>query len=287
MGRLTGGTVICAMLWTAIGAPALADGRSAVVSDAVLDQPHDLTLSPDGAYLYVAEVGSNRIAVLDAASLAVLGSFGEEDLSGPRDVDFDTAGRLLVADTHNHRIAIYWVDGASGTLVGEMRGPINKPEGVEAAWDRTVLVTSASRQTVMKFSDGELLAEAGGAGDGPGRYASPHDIEMGPDGDIVVADTKNNRLQVLDSSLGFRRSLGPPAFPFRTPKFFSIDDRGWIYLADEVSDGVIVLDRDHTVRGFVAAAELNNPEGIVVFGEFMWIADTGNNRIVRYPRVIE
>ena len=287
MGTHPGRSLICAALLTAVGAVAFADGRIAVVSDAVLDRPHDLALSPDGTYLYVAEVGGNRIAVLDASSLSVLGSFGKADLSGPHDLDFDTTGRLLVADTYNHRVAIYRVDGASGVLVGELRGPINKPEGVDAALDGTVLVTSASRQKVVRLRDGRLLAEVGGAGDGPNRYASPHDVEVAPDGRVVVADTKNNRLQVLDSGLAFKRSLGPPVFPFRTPKFFSIDDRGWIYLADEASDGVIVVDRDYKVRTILAAGELNDPEGIVVSREFVWIADTGNSRIVKYRHGIE
>ena len=32
-------------------------------STVALDNPHDLKLSPDGKYLYVSDVGNNRIAV--------------------------------------------------------------------------------------------------------------------------------------------------------------------------------------------------------------------------------
>ena len=265
----------------------LAGDEFTAVSEAVLDRPHDMVLSPDSRYLYVAEVGANRVAVLDPTSLVVLGVFGENDLSGPHDVDFNQAGQLLVADTHNHRLAIYRVEGVSGTLIDEIRGAINKPEGVDVALDGTVFVTSANLHAVMKIHDGKLLVSRGGAGDGPNRYASPHDIEIAPDGRVVVADTKNDRLQILDSDLVFMRHLSKPQFSFQTPKFFSIDARGWIYLADQASGGVIVLDEDYAVRELLMAGKLNNPEGILVSGDFLWIADTGNNRIVKCRRGVE
>lgn len=265
----------------------LAGDEFTAVSEAVLDRPHDMVLSPDSRYLYVAEVGANRVAVLDPTSLVVLGAFGENDLSGPHDVDFNQAGQLLVADTHNHRLAIYRVEGVSGTLIDEIRGAISKPEGVDVAPDGTVFVTSADRHSVMKIHDGELLVSRGGAGDGPNLYASPHDVEIAPDGRVVVADTKNDRLQILDSDLVFLRHLSEPQFSFQNPKFFSIDARGWLYLADQASGGVIVLDKDYVVRLLLLVGKLNNPEGILVSGNFLWIADTGNNRIVKYRRGIE
>ncbi len=38
-------------------------------STVTLENPHDLKLSPDGKYLYVSDVGNNRIAVLDPNTL--------------------------------------------------------------------------------------------------------------------------------------------------------------------------------------------------------------------------
>jgi len=40
-------------------------------------QPHDITLSPDQRYLYVADNGNDRIAVLEPTSLALVGSLRE------------------------------------------------------------------------------------------------------------------------------------------------------------------------------------------------------------------
>ena len=118
-------------------------GTIVAESDRDFSRPHDVVLSPDGAFLYVADVGSDSIKVLDATTLVTLGAFGADRLSGPHDMAFDRQGRLLVADTHNHRIAIYDVDGASGLFVGEVSGALRKPEGVDVAADGTIYVTSS------------------------------------------------------------------------------------------------------------------------------------------------
>jgi hypothetical protein len=40
-------------------------------STAALDDPHDLKLSPDGKYLFAADVGNSRIVALDPHTLGV------------------------------------------------------------------------------------------------------------------------------------------------------------------------------------------------------------------------
>ena len=63
-------------------------------SDAVLDNPHDIKLSPDGEHLFVSDVDNNRVAVLDAKTLRLVDHFGSDHQGGTHDVDFDKAGRL-------------------------------------------------------------------------------------------------------------------------------------------------------------------------------------------------
>ena len=288
--RLLCGFVLAAAICLLAGVSAAqVSGTIVAESDREFSQPHDVVLSPDGAFLYVADVGNDRIKVLDPATLVTLGAFGAGRLSGPHDVAFDRKRRLLVADTHNHRIAIYDVDGASGVFVDEIGDPLRKPEGVDVAADGTIYVTSASRHSVTKIRDGAVVADVGGGGSDANRYSRPHDIEAAPDGRVVVADPGNDRLQVLDADLGFLRTVGGPEFGFNEAKYFTIDDEGWIYLADEYNDRIVILDRDYRIRGMLpgsraesGSSALDHPEGAEIAGNRLWVSDTGNNRIVLY-----
>jgi DNA-binding beta-propeller fold protein YncE len=90
-------------------------------STADLSNPHDIKLSPDGRHLYVSDVGNDRVAVLDADTLRLVGHFGSDHQDGTHDLDFDRQGRLYVADTHNGRVTIYEMAGTEGRLVGELK----------------------------------------------------------------------------------------------------------------------------------------------------------------------
>ncbi len=252
-------------------------------------RPHDIVLSPDEQYLYVADVGNDAVKVLDPSTLDTVGTFGGDELSSPHDVAFDADGRLLVADTGNNRIAIFAVDGAGGSLIDTLRESLRKPEGVAAGPDGAVYITSASRDTVTKFVDGVLIGDVGQSGSGPNEYIRPHDIEVTVDGRVVVADPGNNRLQILTPDLAFVRDVGGESYAFNEPKYFASDRRGRLFIADEYNNRIVILDRDYQGFGRVATGErgegprnLHHPEGAEISGRRLWITDTGNRRIVLY-----
>ncbi len=123
-----------------------------------LENPHDLKLSPDARFLFVSDVGNNRIAILDPDTLALVGEFGSDHQSGTHDIDFDRQGRAYVADTHNNRVTVYAVDGTSASLIAEISERVRGPEGVLAhpngrvyvagAWSGRRLTISRSRRMV-------------------------------------------------------------------------------------------------------------------------------------------
>jgi len=124
-------TILIALLfWSS---HVLADDLSVVFqssSSAPLNNPHDLKLSPDGKYLFVSDVGNNRVVLLNPETLSFVDSFGADHQSGTHDVDFDAQGQAYIADTHNNRVTIYRMDGTRATLTGELKGSVRGPEGV-------------------------------------------------------------------------------------------------------------------------------------------------------------
>lgn len=283
--------IIAGLFWLA-GSAAYAQRITAELiaeSDGDFARPYDLALAPDDQFLYVADLGNNAVKVLDPATLSTVGVIGEGKLSSPRDVAFDPEGRLLVADTGHHRIAIFTVNGATGKLSGKLRENLRDPNGVAIGPDGAVYVTSASRDNVVKFVDGAMVGEIGRSGSGPNEFIRPHDIEVTVDGRVVVADPGNNRLQILSPDLTFIREVGEPHHIFNEPKYFASDHRGRLFIADAYNNRIVILDREYELFGRVATGErqegprnLHHPDGAAISGRRLWIADTKNHRIVLY-----
>lgn len=276
-------TVFLLLSLPALAQPAVRVTQLAEFADG-LSQPHDGAFSPDGKLIYLTDMRNSRIQVLDAMTLKAVGRFGEGELSYPHDAEFDAAGRLLVADTGNDRIAIYEVRGAQARLTGELKG-LAGPEGVAVTPDGRVLVTNTRNATLSVFRDGALQKTVAGPGARDGELRNPHDIEAASDGSVYVVDSANNRVQVFDAALNHRASFGP-ALGLNGPKYLAFDgDRIW--LADEYNHRILLLDRRHQLLGILgtgargrAADAFHKPEAVLARAPYVWVIDTYNDRIV-------
>jgi len=264
-------------------------GTFLAASPATLSRPHDLALSADGGLLYVADLGNHAVTVLDAKTLRITGTIGKSELSAPHDVHLDRAGRLLVADTGNNRIAIYTVNGAEGKLVSEIRDGISGPEGVAEGADGTLYVVNTPLDNVVALRDGRKVLQAGVTGKKDNQYNRPHDVEVDAKGNVYVVDSGNDRIQVLNSELKAVRVIGGVPFNFNDPKYLFIDSQGWLYVADQRTSRIKILNAEYRPVGVIGSiqagaepGQLNNPEGVLVHGDRIWISDTYNNRVVLY-----
>jgi len=264
---------------TAAGGPELL-----AVSDTTLARPHDLVVSDDGRWLYVADMENDLVRVLDANTLSSIGEIGRGELRSPHDVTFDEWRRLLVADSGNNRIAIYRVEGAHGEYEGDLRGPLSSPEGVTVARDGRVFVTNAGTGSIVVFEGKRVAMNRADLG-----LRRPHDIEIHRNNTVYVADSGNHRILVLDLDLKPLRELRGPVYRFDEPKYLAFDDRDWLYVADEDNHQVRVFLNEVQPMAVIGSGragggsnQLRKPEGVTTRGNRVWIADTYNNRVVLY-----
>ena len=263
---------------------ALAEPALIAESDRSFSQPHDLVVSADGKYLYVADVGNDVIKVLDPKTLETIGTLGAGELSAPHDVAIDADGTLIVADSGNDRIVALSPDGGDVVQLAGWRDGLGSPEGAAVASGGWIYLANASQHTVMLMWAGTVIGRAGGYGDGPNQYIRPHDVEIGPGGRVYVADPGNHRIQVLSPQLSPLETIGGSPYDFNEPKYIALDTRGWLYVADEYNDRIVVMDERRRIVETFGAGMLDRPEGIEVIGNFIWVADTHNDRILLFRR---
>jgi len=256
-------------------------------STAQLSNPHDLKLSPNGRYLFVADTGNDRVAILDPESLELVATFGSDHQSGTHDVDFDQQGRAYVADTHNNRVTVYEIDGSRARLVDELSERIRGPEGILLHPNGRVYVAGAWSGNVVAYQDGKIVAELTG-------LASPHDLELVGDGNIWLADAGNSRLLLLSADLEIKVELGRKQYGFDGVRYLDLTAGGIIIAADKNNHSVKFIGADGRLLHMLGdgkpgrgAGRFTTPEGVEVRGTELWLSDSGNDRIVKYRLKIE
>ncbi len=247
-----------------------------------LDNPHDLKLSPDGRQLFVSDTGNNRVVILDPETLQQLDEFGADHQSGTHDVDFDLSGRVYVADTHKARVTIYEMKGLAATLVDELKGPLEGPEGVLVHPNGRIYVAGAWSGNVVAFVDGKPVKELKG-------LSAPHDLENTANGDIWLSDSGNDRLLLLSPDLDIKRELKGSPYNFNGVRYMDVMADGTLIVGDKDNDQIKIISRDGKLLKVVGSGqggrgpgEFRTPEGVEIRGETVWLSDSGNDRVVKY-----
>ena len=184
-------------------------------------------------------------------------------------------GTIFVADAGDaHRIRRISPDGRVSTLAGGTRGfadgvgnraAFSTPSGLARAADGALYVADTGNHAIRRITpDGQVSTIAGdgtpGYADGPAREArfnGPIGLAVAPDGRVVVADTYNDRIRVIDRG-GLVSTLAGSGVPglfdgvadaasFDTPAGIAIDSRGIIYVADTANGLVRTVDQNGQV----------------------------------------
>ncbi len=207
-------------------------------------------------------------------------------------------GRLLVADSGNH--VIYEVvsqgdgtgsatvyagsEGASGNVNGgsASEARFSAPVGLALASDGRVLVADRDNNSIRVISaDGSSVADY--ATDG---LDAPIGLAWATDGRLFVADSGNNRIAVISAD---GSAVTGYATGLNNPQGISLASDGRLFVADSGNSRVAVISADgNTVStyagagegdadGSVATALFGQPQGVVIAGRTVFVADTNND----------
>lgn len=135
----------------------------------------------------------------------------------------------------------------------------------------------------------------GNAGTGNGQFTAPRAVALGPDGLLYVADSGNNRIQVLDGEGNFIRawgSAGSGPGQFQEPWGIAVSEAGQVYVSDTWNHRVQVFDLEGSyLYGWGSFADTKGeadgapgvfwgPRDLAVDAQGkVYVADTGNKRV--------
>jgi peptidylamidoglycolate lyase len=169
------------------------------------NQPTDVAFGPDGM-VYVSDGYKNTRVVRFTPSGRYLGEWGRPG-KGPGQFDLphgiavDKGGRVYVADRENLRIQIF--DRGGRYLAEWPSERVGGPFGVTAARDGSIYVIDGgfqpdrTRARVVKLTPGGRVFGTFTAATASHRDVLGHDIAVGPDGTIYVADVWANRVRKM------------------------------------------------------------------------------------------
>ena len=255
---------------------------------AVLNDPHDLAIGPDGR-LYVADKFGNRVAVLDPETLDIVGVIGEGLLPGAHDVSFGPDGSAAVAVTGLSAVFVYdRLDVENPTRRTALAAP--RTEGALAHSNGRIYAMASGTGTLVAYENDQPVAFAEG-------MFGAHDVAEDREGNIWVADNFNRRLVHFTPDLTLIKTLDHPKYGFVGPRYLDVDPFGRLVVADQDAHRVLMIDPDGEdggqLLGVLGSGEpglgpnlFDDPEGVAIDGSFYYIADSDNNRVVRYTVVV-
>lgn len=168
--------------------------------------PTDVAVLRDGSFFVSDGYKNTRVIKFTANGefafeWGVKGS-GPGEFNLPHGIAVDALERLYVCDRSNSRIQVF---DAQGKFLDQWKGPqIGRPYGVAVSASGHILLIDGGDpslapgdrgKAVELDATGRVLDTFGSYGDGPGQFRLGHDLTVGPDGAVYVAEGSGQRVQ--------------------------------------------------------------------------------------------
>jgi DNA-binding beta-propeller fold protein YncE/plastocyanin len=222
-------------------------------------------------------------------------------LFGPAGIAVDpSSGNVYVAVTAVNRIQVFSSDGTFvsnwGRFGGAQNGTFSHPQGIAIDPEGNVYVADTGNNRIQVFtSNGTYISKFpsvwGEFGPRDGRLTSPEDVAIDPSsGNVYVADTGNNRIQVFTSNGSIISKWGEHGTTdgmLRSPAGIAVDpSSGNVYVADTGNNRIQVFTSNGTYiskwgEHGTTDGMLRSPAGIAVDPSSgnVYVADKDNHRI--------
>jgi sugar lactone lactonase YvrE len=282
------------------------------------NDPRDVAVSSRGN-LYVLDRGNLRVQVYQPDGTLLnfpkwQKRFGNEpgqwssEVSGIAiDPRTDT---VYIADHDNRRIARYTAEGnllglwdgnhtGDGIAMAPFDVAVDGAGYVYAAVFATTIAGDGVDRRLYRFDpQTDTAIRWGKAGQNPVPFGVPYQLTVAPSGEVYVADSGHHQVYRFDAAgqlqpftITFAPALGNSP-PISNPIGIALDQSGTLYLADFYPAGNGKRPRILAISGNGQAnqawnyptfneAMLDNPHGMALGGNILYLGDRGKNRVAR------
>lgn len=236
-------------------------------------------------HLLVFTRGDHPFVEVDAASGAVVKTFGQGGFARAHGMRVDPQGNIWATDVAGHTVTKWSADGKLLLTLGtkgqagtwdEAAGTrlFNEPNDIGFAPNGDVFVVQGhgrGENRVLRFDKtGKFLKSWGSNGTGPGQFDLSHSVVVDAKGQVYVADRQNRRVQIFDMDGKYLREWKFAGLPCGL--YIGRDQQ--MYLASGFAGQILKLDANGK-----AVAMMGQPgKGLGEFGEahFMTLAPNGD-----------
>lgn len=221
------------------------NNATGIVSQNRMYSPSGIAFSGSGASLriYITDRDFNRalvfsdISTSNQSAIYVIGqsdfvssgaSLSQSRLAGPTGVTYDSTGRLYIADTSNNRVMI---------------------------WNSAISGNEQSANAVL----GQTWFYSNNSGVSATSMNSPQGISAGPDNELYVSDSNNNRVLIWGSPIS---------------------------VSGKAADLVLGQTNFTSSTNGASSTKFSLPTNVTVAGNIVLVSDRQNNRIIGYTSSI-
>jgi len=218
-----------------------------------LNQPYGIAIDSKGL-VYVADhkVGAIFIFNPDTRDVDLIKNGTHAHFVRIIGLAMDDSDRLFVSDPGLKHILIFNKDHKAEDVITD---GLSEPSGMAIdTQNRLLYVADVDLDQVLVYDADtlKLLRKIGTTGHKhelttPGDFAKPTGVAVDKEGNVYVADTLNNRVEIFDADGNFISTFGKngdgPGY-FARPKGIALDSDGHIWVADGAQDRVQVFTKE-------------------------------------------